>query len=237
YENPSILASEDGLHFYEEFENINPLVPEPSTDHNDDPDLFYENGSWYILYLETLRPERQNLRLLESKNRRDWSNSIVREMKLSSDDSLFMLSPSYIVYDKASIFYVNRQPTGNRIEYITSASGIQDTFGSPCVLKTDMDDLNPWHIDIIKSTDNIFYMLLTTISVQKNKLKQYSLYLAKSENLREWTLSSRQILASSYRATGWIMQDDMYIYFSRETPLMKAWRIGVYKIKISDFFV
>jgi hypothetical protein len=41
FENPSIVISNDGLRFREERRGINPLVPTPETDHNDDPDILF----------------------------------------------------------------------------------------------------------------------------------------------------------------------------------------------------
>ena len=60
-ENPSVVVSDDGLNFREEKLGLNPLVPAPEKDHNDDPDLFYADGKYRLLYLETCRPEKHRI--------------------------------------------------------------------------------------------------------------------------------------------------------------------------------
>ena len=119
YENPSILISNDGLRFYEEQKGMNPLVPPPAFDHNDDPDLLYSQGNWYLVYLETLRPSKQRLILLESENRIDWKKSILSTYDfVNSSGHPFIVSPSLIEDNgKKYLFYVNRSVSPYRIEY------------------------------------------------------------------------------------------------------------------------
>lgn len=53
----------------------NLLVPPPPYDHNDDPDLRRDpvSGKYELLYLETLRPDRQTLVALRSQDLVHWS--------------------------------------------------------------------------------------------------------------------------------------------------------------------
>ena len=83
FENPSIVISDDGLHFHEEKEGLNPLVPAPTKDHNDDPDLTFHNRVYQMLYLETVRPDYQNLMLLTSKDRINWNKEVFRHEALN----------------------------------------------------------------------------------------------------------------------------------------------------------
>ena len=89
-ENPSIVVSGDGLNFREEKPGLNPLVPAPERDHNDDPDLFYSNGKYGILYLETMRPEKQSLILLESTDRIHWEKRVIHEERLDQGSGCFL---------------------------------------------------------------------------------------------------------------------------------------------------
>ena len=84
YENPCILVSTDGLRFTEEVRGLNPLVPPPPIDHNDDPDLFFTGGCYYIFFLETLRPRLQNLKLLRSIDRTTWTASTIATYNLDA---------------------------------------------------------------------------------------------------------------------------------------------------------
>ena len=120
-ENPSIVVSDDGIHFREEVQGLNPLATAPEKDHNDDPDLFLYNGKYGILYLETMRPEKQTLYLLGSQDRIHWEKRILHQENLADGSGCFMLSPKYLEKDGLSwLFYVNRDAAGGyRIEYVT----------------------------------------------------------------------------------------------------------------------
>ena len=152
-ENPSIVVSDDGLNFREEKPGLNPLVPAPEKDHNDDPDLFYSNGKYCILYLETMRPEKQSLILLESTDRIHWEKQVIHEERLDQSSGCFMLSPKYIEKDGLSyLFYVNRDATGGyRIEYVTGKDVYSLDFADRQVVAVSGLKELPWHIEILSS--------------------------------------------------------------------------------------
>lgn len=236
YENPSIVVSDDGLHFRVEDKTVNPIVSQPFKDHNDDPDMFFRDGKWKILYLETLRPETQNIRLLQSENRKDWTNTILKSTDLQGGRDPFVLSPACISDDsKTFIFYVNMNYQGHRIEYVTTGEKLSSNFSDWTPVDIDMRGLHPWHVDIIKG-QNRYYMLISVVSKDKSNKNRYSLYIATSSDLLKWHLSEKKVLANSYRSTGFISGDDMYVYYSRQSGFFSPWKIGIYKIKLSDFF-
>ncbi|AEJ19607.1 hypothetical protein [Gracilinema caldarium] len=236
YENPCLVISYDGLHFFEEQKGINPIVPPPFYDHNDDPDLYYKNGKWYILYLETLRPNAQNLVLLESFDRITWTSRIIYSANLKNPNDFFMLSPSFIAQNDTinKIFFVNRSVSPYRIEYVMQTSGENFDFYKRYPVSIDLNGLVPWHIDIIYG-NNSYYMLLCTVKNNRNN-KEYSLYIAKSNDLISWTLSPKMVLHNSYRASGFIKNNDIFIYYSRQQGLFRPWHIGICRFKLSEFF-
>jgi len=236
YENPSIVVSDDGLRFRFEKKGINPLAPTPFKDHNDDPDIFLDGATWNIAYLETLRPEAQNIRLLQSTDRIHWTNTVLKSTDLRSDKNPFVLSPAFVrLGDDFLMYYVNKKQTGYRIEYVLLKGGISGSFGAWTPADIDLTGLCPWHVDIIAS-DGRYYMLISCVSTDTAGENSYALYIARSDDLISWQLSPKRVLANSYRATAFISSDDMYVYYSRQKGFLSPWRIGVYRTKLSGFF-
>ena len=231
-ENPSIVVSDDGLHFHEEVQGLNPLAAAPEKDHNDDPDLFLYNGKYGILYLETMRPEKQTLYLLESQDRIHWKRRAIHQENLAACGECFMLSPTYIEKDGVSyLFYVNRDAKdGYLIEYVTG-SGLDslDFENRKRVTVNGLKEL-PWHLDILKD-DGGYIMLLTTAS-DAGKNARYTLRKAASSNLLDWTLDNNFRLADCYRSSGFIKDNMLYLYVSKifcSRWHRKKWNILLYK--------
>jgi hypothetical protein len=238
FENPSLVASDDGLRFFVERGTVNPLAGPPPKDHNDDPDIFYREGTWNVLYLETLRPETQNLRLLQSRDRKIWTNRILVSMDLFSSQATFMLSPSFVAAPWGSyVFYVNINYPGYRIERFEMSpdSSMHARFYLRCKVDVAMGSLSPWHIDLVKD-ESAYYMLITTIDPARRGPGRYSLHIAKSEDLVRWTVSQKTVLDDAYRSSALVKGNDLFVYYSRDEGPWGVWRIGVYRTKISSYF-
>ena len=233
-ENPSILVSDDGLVFREEKPGLNPLVPAPEKDHNDDPDLFYSNGKYGILYLETMRPEKQSLILLESTDRVHWEKRVIHEEHLDQGSGCFMLSPKYIEKDGLSyLFYVNRDATcGYRIEYVTGKDVYSLDFAHRKVVTVSGLGELPWHLEIIPG----WYMLLTTAK-DAEKDSRYTLRIAKSQDLVNWQMDQDFAVPDCYRSSGFIKDGVMHLYISKIfLPALrrKRWKILLYKAGLPE---
>lgn len=241
YENPSILISQNGIRFQEEQKGLNPLSPPPPIDHNDDPDLFYENGSWYLIYLETVRPSYQQLVLLQSPDRLRWGRSNLATYHLEGGDPL-IVSPSLIRHGNTiSLFYVNRSVSPYRIEYLESNDIRQWNIHHIQIPQLEGIGFTPWHLDIFKGA-RIFYMLLTSVTSLPGRGRVYDLHIACSTDLKKWTCSRRPVFPSKsfywrsvYRGTGFCRNGDLFIYYSYETRL-RTWRIGLVRKRIKDLF-
>jgi hypothetical protein len=90
-----------------------------------------------------------------------------------------------------------------------------------------MKGREPWHIDIIPYKDS-FYMLICCVRRERNR-KKYDLYIAHSGDGYIWTFSADMLIHNSYRATGFFINDDMYIYYSRQTCFFSSWETGIVK--------
>ena len=233
-ENPSVVVSDDGIHFREEKPGLNPLVPAPEKDHNDDPDLFCSNGKYDILYLETMRPEKQSLVLLESLDRIRWEKKVIHVENLAGGSGCFMLSPKYIEKDGLSwLFYVNRDAVGGyRIEYVTGKDLYSLDFARRNAVTVSGLKVLPWHLDIIQSEGEYIMLLTTASGPEKNA--RYTLGLARSGNLIDWELDSEFALPDCYRSSGFGKDGLLYLYVSKiflPAWRRKRWNILLYKIK------
>jgi hypothetical protein len=242
FENPSILISNDGLRFFEETPGVNPLVSAPSFDHNNDPELFFYNESFNILYLETLRPKKQNLVLLTSGDRKTWNSRILHTDffdKPVSDP--FILSPSFIrdSHDACFLFYVKMNPPGsgpfrnNEIHYVAVQNGFVPDFSKRYTAAIDLKGLNPWHISLLKD-DVTYYMLICCVKTLR-RWKRYSLFIARSCNMKDWEFQDKVLLKNAYRAAGFIRNAVLYIYYSRQL-FLGAWEMGVIKKNLYAYF-
>ena len=233
-ENPSVVISDDGIHFREEKPGLNPLAPAPEKDHNDDPDLFCSNGKYCILYLETMRPEKQSLVLLESTDRIHWDRRVIHVENLAGGAGCFMLSPKYIEKDGLSwLFYVNRDAVGGyRIEYVTGKDIYSMDFSCRKVVNVSELDALPWHLDILHGDSGYIMLLVTASGPEKNA--RYTLHIANSGNLTDWKLDPDFALPDCYRSSGFIKDGVLYLYVSKIfLPALrrKRWNILLYKIK------
>ena len=243
YENPSILVAPDGLRFREERKGINPLVPPPERDHNDDPDLSYRNGEYQILYLETLRPERQNLVLLRSEDRLTWRPSNAATFELTgANRHPFIVSPALAEREGLLyLYYVDRSSDPNRIEYLTGRD-VADWGGREASAAVfDRLPVVPWHIDIA-SSGGAHYMLISAAGRRIGGVRTYDLYIASSENLSSWRFRPEPVFPRRpfgfrdvYRSTAFVDRDDLFIYFACRSRLFE-WKIGVVRKRLADLF-
>lgn len=235
FENPCIVISDDGLNFREEKEGINPLVPAPKKDHNDDPDLTIHNETYQLIYLETVRPDYQNLMLLTSKDRINWDKSILHtEAPVGMKDG-FMLSPA-LVYTKNEciMFAVNKDLNNGNSLFAIKSTELKSLDLSNKIelnLKGISNAFQPWHVDVFKDDKDEYIMLLSMVTPYDQKNKEYALFIAKSKNLIDWNFQNKPVLTNAYRSTGFVKDGVLYIYFSSNI-YADVWKTGLYKTKI-----
>ena len=233
YENPSIVVSGDGIHFHEEKKGLNPLVPTPEKDHNDDPDLTFQNGIYQMLYLETVRPDYQNLMLLTSSDRVNWKKEILHHEPLNGrKNDGFMLSPA-LVYntDGCFLFAVNKDlANGNSLFAVRGSDLKSIDFENRVSLNLSgiTKEFQPWHVDIFKDDKDGYVMLLCMVSPYSSKKKEYALFIATSKNLLDWNFQKEPVIRNCYRSSGFVRGGVLYIYFSSNV-YADVWKTGLYK--------
>ena len=219
YENPCLYISADGYQFFELPACKNPLAPAPPYDHNDDPDLMFIDGIYCIYYLETMRPDSQNVILLTSKDRSRWKRQVAVHYDLIAREE-FIMSPSVIAFENEYyMFYVGFSHSlgGHGIRYIKSSDGVN--WDKKSVYDPNMTmpaGLIPWHIDVF-SDGKRFYLLCNEAG------KNNGLYLATSNDLQSWIFRGTPLLSSGqdflnsqmiYRSTGLVEDDRFRVWFS-----------------------
>jgi hypothetical protein len=212
-ENPSLVVSRDGMAFSPAPGAPSPLVPPPPYDHNDDPDLRRDprTGEYELLYLESLRPNRQTLVALRSRDKIAWTrrDAIVYDL---THPGPFMVSPAAIDDGGAThLFYVDT--ITNRLAHLVSAA--------PVAL--DLGAVKPWHVDVVRGETG-FAML---ISGYDASFEHQNLYLATSPDLATWTLRPQPLLAytdpslgatSLYRSTGVVDHGTLIVWYAMQVP-------------------
>lgn len=221
FENPSLLVSDDGMSFTAAPGVPAPLVPAPPRDHNNDPDLRRDprTGEYELLYLESLRPERQTLVALRSPDRRTWTrrDAIVYDLPHGAP---FIVSPAAIDDGgKTYLFYADT--TRGALYAMVSADGMTWDASSATPIRIDLGKVVPWHVDVIRGEGG--FALL--ISGYVGAFEHQDLYLATSPDLVTWTLRPQPLLdhtdpalgvESLYRSTGVVEHGTLVVWYAMQ---------------------
>lgn len=248
-ENPCIYVSNDGINFFEKYSGVNPLVDSLTggNTYNNDPDLYYDQNSdyFYLIYQEyweiVIQDITQKIILLKSKDTKEWEKKTIITENIKEGDH-FSLSPSLIDYKNCYYMFFVDKSDKYTIKYLKSTDIESWDYNTKFSIQANgAEELRPWHLDVIRDENSgIFYMLVSMFI--KDREDQH-LYIAKSEDLKQWYFDSEPIIKHSkkfhnskniYRSTAIITQKDIIIWFSFKT-YAKEWRIGIKKFLLSDF--
>jgi hypothetical protein len=214
FENPSIAVGPDGYSFYEPAPGVNPIVPTPPTDHNDDPDLRFDEatGEYAMLYLETRRPDYQLLVELRSRDLISWSSATAITYDLAGG-APFIVSPAVL----GTALYDVRLGSPHVLERLDEPWD----WRTAIPLSIEMHGVTPWHVDALPLGGS--FALL--ISGFRDDFEHQDLYLATSSDLVRWTLREEPLLAfddpalgveTLYRSTGAVIGDELVVWYSSQ---------------------
>lgn len=204
HENPSVLVSNDGRHWFEPRGLRNPVVAPPPEGHYSDPDLFMADGKLWIFYRWSHGLEER----IYAKSSRDgvsWSG----EVTIIDTRSESLLSPSVVVENGVlKMWYVDIRPSPNVLKLRTSSSP-EGPWSEPsiCNVEGRPDDRELWHLDVVRVGGG--YDAFVVLINKGKGLRNAELYFATSEDGINWRLSEFPVLAPS--ASGW---DDLLVYRS-----------------------
>ncbi len=222
FENPSLLVSSDGMSFTAAPGAANPLVPAPPRDHNNDPDLRRDprSGDYEILYLESLRPERQTLVALRSSDKGAWTrrDAVVYDL---AHGAPFIVSPAAID-DGGRTYLFYADTTRGALYAMVSPDGATWDPRSAAPVQIDLGRIVPWHVDVLRG-DGAYALL---ISGYVDRFEHQDLYLATSPDLVHWTLRPQPLLdhrdpalgvESLYRSTGVVEHGTLVVWYAMQT--------------------
>jgi hypothetical protein len=218
FENPSIVTSQDGMGFDEPAPGENPLAPAPPIDHNDDPDLHVDpaTGEYELLYLETLRPDTQNLVSLRSRDLVTWTRTTAISYDLAAG-APFIVSPAAIVHDGITTLFDVHLAAPHFLERL-------DPPWNPATavpVAIELGGVTPWHVDVLACPTG-YAMLINGFDTE---FTHQDLYLATSPDLVTWTFHPTPLLShedpslgvgSLYRSTGVVAGDRLIVWYSME---------------------
>ena len=232
WENPSVLASNDGASWAAPPGVTNPLVPAPPCDHNSDPDIVYNprTDELYLYYTEVRRssrcgagPNENYVKLITSPDGVHWSAPRT-VMSFDLDTTPIYLSPS-VVY-RNGMFEIWMAGNAGPVVHATSSDGVT---WSP--LQEVSIEPVPWHLDVSYVASKAEYWMLFVDSLSSGS----SLRFATSKDGLRWMACPAPVLSPSqgwdneriYRAT--FLYDEgrdlLRVWYSARNGAAE-WRIG-----------
>lgn len=203
-ENPSILASNNGLNWSVPPGAANPLVPAPPCDHNNDPDMLYnaQTDELWMYYLDTRRAARcagrenqpyynhNYLKLIKSADGVHWTAPVVVVDWSLSSEPLY-ISPSILKQGSTYHLWAVNSATAT-VRTAQSANGLN--FGSSQAVTL----ANPaWHLDVEYIPDRAEYWMFLDYPSTPGGIIRF----ARSTNRVSWTTYPNPAL--TYTTSGW----------------------------------
>lgn len=231
-ENPSILASHDGLDWVIPSGVRNPVVARPPCDHNSDPDLVYnpDTDELLLYYTEVRRSEycgagtNENfVKLVRSTDGVNWTEP---QTVMSFDLDIYpvYVSPSVVYRDGQ--FQMWMASNTNALIHTTSRDGVT---WSPVEELAQAPRL--WHVDVVYVEPKAEYWMLFVDSPLSGAI----LGLATSQDGLAWSSCQAPVLTPSlswdndriYRSTFLYEEgiDLLRIWYSARSDAAE-WRIG-----------
>lgn len=229
FENPSIVVSNDGVHWSVPPRLTNPVVTRPACDHNSDPDLVYrpDLDQMYLFYTEQQRAPRcghlneNRLRLTRSSDGVHWT-APQTVISWGLANTPLYLSPAVVYRDRVFRLWL-AGPHG--VVQSSSTDGIIWSAPAPVVM-----DATPWHLDVEYLDARSEYGMLFVDSPRQGS----QLMLATSRDGTDWSVYPTPLLAPShawddariYRATFLADADGrLRVWYSAQS-LIGQWHLG-----------
>lgn len=244
FENPCIIASNDGESWVEPIGILNPIYPKGALNYQADTELYYEAGKLYLIWRG--RDNDNNIKLCYgySTDGINWSEKAFINIDSVIDQNTALISPCIIKdSDKYILYGVNISSAtveGYSIEKYTSDDLLGEyTLERVLTLDASLTALPPragqgaaawypWHINANK-LNGVTYMIIMTRKV--NSVGQ-QLYIAASSDDITFKFAKYPIMARNY--DGYLKWDTAF-YRSALIPCvendqfcLKHWYGGMY---------
>lgn len=247
YENPSLVVSNDGVHWQELEANYNPLVPPVAGGFNNDPEIYYHGATdeMLIIYQEYVQNEYQKIKMLRSQDMHAWTSETV--ISYQHTDEIFTLSPTIVKNnEQLFIYYVNIGGAGHVIQYRPLAdANLQeinhDINDFASININTPTDFKPWHININEYNGRYYMLICGWHGNPPASARTQDLYIATSTDLLNWEFATQPLIAHStnfhnskfiYRSSGLVLDDVFYVYYSCKS-YRGEWQIGLHKFSLA----
>ena len=150
-ENPSIVASNDGINWVEPKGLVNPLEKTDSKSmHYSDPHLVFVNNQLEYWYRQVTRDPLPQTEIIIRKRSSDGINWSAEEVLYTRNGSEADLLSPVVHYENGKYRIWVSNFNQDKFEYFESTTGDNWTKIRDIVFPAHPDDLKPWHMDIVK---------------------------------------------------------------------------------------
>lgn len=251
FENPSIVASDDGIHWIEPDGVENPLVETPKIGHNCDADLVYvpSQDELRIYYVDADDRISSRVKMMRSSDGVVWSEPQIVMKDLIRKYSI--LSPSVEVLPDGTfmMWYVDAGNAGwnsqkNEVKYCTSADGIKWSGATTCT-----DFVQPgyqiWHIDVHYEENTGTYYAVFPAYPNGTDCDHCNLFFAVNRTGNQWEMFSKPVLKPSsqdawddfciYRSSLLIEDGALTVWYGAKKRSDSSWHTGVAQRSFDEF--
>lgn len=227
YENPSIVVSQDGIHWRVPPKLINPVIPAPrdvkAGGHNSDPHLVMRNNIMELWYrynpgkgCELTNNSISSIYRVTSRDGVNWSSPELIFKSYLNGKKYYFFSPA-VLYENGK--YKLWFASGNgAVIYTESKDCIK--WSDPVSIAMSVPGFCPWHLDVIHSNSNYEMVFCAYPKGQASKDVQ-SLFYANSVDGLTWS-NIKQIL-KPYSGTK--RMDNQQIYRSSLVIVNNMYRL------------
>lgn len=236
FENPSILASADGLEWVVPAGLTNPIDPEPAPGHNSDTDIVLDASNVMWCFYRDVQGSTETLMVRSSSDGVTWS----AEQSLITSTSEGLLSPA-VVWDGSQwvMFTIDHKVAPNVCRRRTASSPDGPWSDPSAVTMSAPSGRELWHLDVIRS-GGTFHSLLTTSSDDSGSASKN--HLARSTDGLTWSVGDVIIDAGPagswdddliYRGSMLVDGTDYRVWYSARKST-NVWRVGYTTIPTSE---
>ncbi len=215
-ENPSIVASPDGVNWVVPPFLANPIEPKPMNGHNSDPDLYYEDNALYLIWRDVISQNLSQPWTCHIYSRKLVNGAGAFEDKILLLESLNddFLSPAIVKVEDEYRIYAVQNITGstNKLRYYHSSNLESDWSLAnvvECSFNRQPEGKEPWHINM-NLINGKYVALITYCDINSNGNNSI-LYLAVSDDGINFVVGQEPLLSPVHQYSGW---DDIMIYRS-----------------------
>ena len=250
-ENPSIVASNDGINWVVPQGVTNPLIDTPSKGHNCDVDLVYvpNTDELRMYYVDADDIISSRIKMIRTTDGVNWSVPVTVLKDLVKKYS--MLSPSIEILPDGTymMWYVDAGNTGwnnqsNTVKYRTSSDGISWSAATTCT-----DFVQPgyqiWHIDVHYDAASGSYYAVFPAYPNGTDCDSCKLFFAVNSTGNKWEFFSKPILKPGntgawddyciYRSSMLMEGNTLKVWYGAKKQEDSSWHIGLSQRDFTEF--